>query len=87
MFIRNLPLDKLSEKMKSFLAKLASCSFGIYLCHMLVMYYEGGILKHVFGTPTISWVYRFLCPFLTYALCVGIVLILKKIPFVRRIVP
>ena len=86
VFVKNLPLDKISERAKTVLAKLASCSFGIYLCHILVMYYEGGILKRI-GVPTASWIYRFLCPFLTYALCVGLVLILKKIPFVRRIVP
>lgn len=87
VFVKNLPLDRLTERIKAILAKLASCSFGIYLCHILIMHYEGGILRHVFGIPTISWVYRFLCPFLTYALCVGLVLLLKKIPILRRIVP
>ena len=87
VFIKNLPFQNLPGHTKSILAKLAGCSFGIYLCHMLVMHYESSILKHALGLPTISWIWRFLCPLLTYALCVGIVLLLKKIPVVRKIVP
>lgn len=86
VFIKTLPVDKISDKTKTILAKLASCSFGIYLCHILVMHYEAGVLRRI-GLPTASWAWRFFCPLLTYTLCVGLVLLLKKIPILRRIVP
>ena len=84
-FIRNARLD-FSGKIQNLLAKMASCSFGIYLIHYLVMRLEGVVFGPV-GINSKTWVWRFLFPFLTYAICVGIVLLLKKIPFLRRIVP
>ena len=86
VFFKNLRL-KLSPRASGALKTLAGCSFGIFLCHILIMHYESAIIRHAFGLQTSSWIYRLLCPFLTYALCVGLVLILKKIPFLRRIVP
>lgn len=87
VFIKNLPLDKLSARVKKTCSLLAGCSFGIYLSHILVMHYELLLFSSLFGMDSKSWIYRFLCPFLTYAISVLIVLLLKKIPFIRRIVP
>lgn len=60
---------------------ISSCSFGIYLIHRIVMYYETSL----FGISTKSHMWRFVCIPLTYLLSLGIVLILKKIPVVRRV--
>lgn len=86
VFVKNMSLEKLSERMKNVLAKLASCSFGVYLSHMLILHYESGILSQA-GISTSSAIYRFICPLLTYVACIGLILVLKKIPLIRKIVP
>lgn len=86
-FIRNIKIKIFNNPRPQFLLRLlASCSFGVYLCHYLILRAEGFFLRKI-GISDVSWVYRFICPFLTYALCVLLVLVLKKIPFLRRIVP
>lgn len=82
VFVKNLKL-KLSDKAQKILHTLAGCSFGIYLMHIPIMQLEGKL----FGLTSKTIIWRFLFPFLTYTICVGIVLLLKKIPFLRRIVP
>ena len=74
---------KLSGKAQKILHRLAGCSFGIYLIHIPILQIE----QRAFGITSKNAIYRFLCPFLTYAICVCIVLILKKIPLLRKIVP
>ena len=82
VFAKNLKL-KLSGKCQDVLRTLSGCSFGVYLIHIPIMLLE----RQIFQIAPKSIIYRFLFPFLTYAICVGIVLLLKKIPFLRRIVP
>lgn len=60
---------------------ISSCSFGIYLMHRVVMYYERSWL----GLSTKSHWWRIACIPLTYLISLGIVLILKKIPVVRKL--
>ena len=81
VFVKNIKV-KFSERAKKALHTLSGCSFGVYLIHMPLLQLESRFLS-----PSKSIVFRFLFPFLTYAICVGIVLLLKKIPFLRRIVP
>lgn len=84
VFVKDLKLDeRLSDKSKRVLATLSSCSFGIYLMHEIIMHYEIG----VFDLNVNSWVYRTLFIFVTYSISVLAVLIMKKIPVLRRIVP
>ena len=76
-----------SKKLSGLLSKLAGCSFGIYLSHFIVMWYMEWLLRNIAHFSTKSFAYRFLFPFVTYALCLGLVLLVKKIPLIRRIVP
>jgi len=85
VFIKNIKWDKLikSEKVKSILAKIAGCSFGIYLIHKIIMHYE----QRLIGISEYSLVWRLGAPIVTYIVSLAIVYILKKIPVLKRIVP
>lgn len=60
---------------------ISSCSFGVYLIHRIVMYYESSLL----GISTKSHWWRIVCIPLTYIISLGIVLILKKIPVIKKL--
>ncbi|MBR3414991.1 acyltransferase [Candidatus Saccharibacteria bacterium] len=62
---------------------LAKCSFGIYLIHKIIIYYE---LK-LTGMSQFSWQWRVLMVFCTYTISLAIIYILKKIPLARKTVP
>lgn len=85
IFIKNINWDKFikKEKYKNILAKIAGCSFGVYLIHMIVMYYE----KTLFNIDVRSILWRTVGAILTYVISVLIVLFLKKVPIFRKIVP
>lgn len=84
LLIKNCrPLQHLSDRTKNLLAEVASCSFGIYLCHMLVMRFE----LSLFGINSSSWLWRSFGIIVVYSSSLALVLIIKKIPFLRRIVP
>jgi len=68
--------------LKRKLPAIASCSFGVYLIHYLVMYYEKLIL-HI-GDNYAVW--RIPCIFLTYFICLAIVSGLRKIPVLKYLV-
>ena len=87
LFIKNIFATVRSKKLAGLLTKLASCSFGIYLSHFFIMWHMEWFLRNVIHFSTGSFAYRFLFPFVTYALCLGLVLLVKKIPLVKRIVP
>lgn len=71
------------NKFSFFIAKISSCSLGIYLIHWIVMEYELSIFKI---TPdNVYW--RFLGTFLTYTICLCFVLTIKRIPYLRSIFP
>lgn len=62
-------------------SKLAGCSFGVYLIHMIILRLLGKII------PQNCWEWRLLVPFLIYIICLVIVLAVKKIPIVKWIFP
>lgn len=82
-FIKNINWDKILKKeaAKNTISKIASCSFGVYLIHKIVMYYEINLL----GIQ--GYKLYILGPILTYAIALVITYILKKIPLVNKIVP
>ena len=83
-FVRNTRMKRIcGSKIEKGLSALASCSFGIYLLHSIIMESEKSILP----INRQSFIWRFICPFLTYGICVAVVLLLKKIPLLKRIVP
>ena len=85
LFVKNLRLDDKinSEKIKNIISKISSCSFGIYLIHLIVRFY----ICKVFNINILSWEWRALGFILVYIVSLGIVYLLKKIPIVRKIVP
>ena len=86
LWIKNLHLEeKLAnkEKVKYGIMQIASCSFGIYLIHKIVIYYE----QAIFPINVMSWQWRTIGIITTYLISLGIVFLLKKIPVCKRVVP
>ena len=71
----------LPEKLICALPKISSCSFGIYLIHRIVMYYEGAILN----MNTSGHVWRIIFIPITYLVSLLVVFFLKKIPGLGKI--
>lgn len=65
------------------ISTISRCSFGVYLIHKIVMYYE--IL--LFDIKTTAWQWRTFGVLSTYLISLLIVYIIKKIPILRKIVP
>ena len=85
IFINNINFKFISnnEKMVNIISKIASCSFGIYLLHQIVMYYEITLLN----VDIHSWSWRTVGIVTTYLISLAIVYILKKIPILKKVVP
>lgn len=85
VFIKQVDWPRLlsNTKGKQAIRRLSSCSFGIYLIHMIVFYY-GLALTHLDGS---SLIWRTLGPLVAYLVCLAIVLVGKSIPLVRRLFP
>lgn len=85
VFIKNINFDfvEKNQKIANLLAQISGCSFGIYLIHKIVMYYEISI----FSINEYGWQWRTIGIITTYLISLTIVYILKKIPIVKRIVP
>ena len=77
ILVRQIPWERLfSPRFRRILSQVAACSFGIYLIHSLVMYYEQKFL----GLSYTSRKWRILCVPLTYLLSLGITFCIRKIP-------
>lgn len=74
---------KKNKKVANILKEVSSCSFGIYLIHRIIMYYQISLLD--IKVSTIKW--RTLGIISTYIISLVIVYILKKIPVLKRLVP
>lgn len=72
---------KISEKSTNILKLLSSCSLSVYLIHKLFFSVLSKLL-----TP-FSVTYRTLGVALVYCACIAISLLMKRIPFVRRLFP
>lgn len=85
VFVKHLNLSKIEEndKIVKVVQKISSCSFGIYLIHRIVMFYE---LKFLDISES-SWQWRVLGAISTYIIGLSIVYIMKKIPIIKKIVP
>ena len=79
------PWDKLENtpKIRRIVTTLAGTGFGVYLMHMIVFH----ILQDATGLSMESGWWRLVMPFVIYGICVVLVLILKKIPVLKYIVP
>lgn len=72
-----------SARAKGALARIAGCSFGIYLMHKVAFWY----VIQLTGLNGGDWEFRVLAPLACYALCLALTLGLKRIPVLRRAVP
>lgn len=80
---KNVRWDKwLPEWFKKRISIISSCSFGIFLLHKIVMYYE----RSGFRLSAKSHLWRFAFVPVTYLVSLCIVFVLKKIPIVRKII-
>lgn len=79
------PWDKLENtpKIRRIVTTLTGTGFGVYLMHMIVF----RILQDATGLSMESGWWRLVMPFVIYGICVVLVLILKKIPVLKYIVP
>ena len=68
------------------LAKLSSCSLGIYLIHSVVMRYELQLLAPL-GITERRVIWRTALIAMTYLVSLGAVSLLKRVPGLRRLVP
>lgn len=65
------------------LTTISSCSFGIYLIHIVVQYYERSLTN---WTPD-RLIYRTVGCFITYGVALAIIFIAKKIPIIKKLIP
>lgn len=68
---------------RQLITKLSSCSFGVYLIHMIVFWY--GLLLTGLNGGDLIW--RTAGPIVAYVVCIFIVTLFKRIPFIRRLLP
>lgn len=86
VFAKNVEWEKIINKLhikQNIIAKISSCSFGIYLIHMLVK----SRLTNMFGLNVYSIWYRTIGAVVVYLTCLIIIYIIKKIPIIKKIVP
>ena len=86
IFIKDLKTNKKIEnnqKLCNIISTIASCSFGIYLIHIFVKYYFARIMN----IPPSSMIHKTLGILVVYLLSLIIIYIMKKIKFLRKIVP
>ena len=85
VFIKNMNFEWIEKRKKlvKTLGVFAGCSFGVYLLHKIVMYYE----VHILGINTLSIWWRTAGFIMTYGISLGIILILKRMPAIKKIVP
>lgn len=77
--------------MNSFVGKivdyLGNYTFGIYMIHWYIMAGVRYGFQHVFSLSSLSIIYRLGAPFIIIGIAVGIIYVMRKIPFVKSIVP
>lgn len=73
-----------TQKRAKAIAKISGASFGVYLMHRVFI--QDVLFVNLGVDQTAIWL-RVIAPFVIWALCVAITLLLKKIPVLRRLVP
>ncbi len=81
VFLKHVDWEKLlPQAVQRIISTLAGYSFGVYLLHKVVMYYEQQLL----GVTLSDIAYKTLWVPVTYGVCVLIIFLLKKIPFLGK---
>lgn len=87
VFFKQIDTNWISDPGARILKKVSACSFGIYLIHKPILDQLVINGDHGLGIPMGSIALRTVGAILIYAVCLIIVLALKRIPFLKRIVP
>ena len=85
LLVKNSKVEELlkgKDKIVNILAKIANCSFGVYLIHLIIKYYEIKLLN----LDIYTWQFRTFGIISTYLISLAIVYVLKKIPIIKKIV-
>lgn len=82
LIIKYLKFNNVKDKLSKIISKISGCSYGVYLIHQMIMYYE----KHLLNINTSSWKWRTIGIVSTYLISLIIILILKKIPVIKKLV-
>ena len=72
-----------SESVQKIISRIAGCSLGVYLIHKQIMQFELDMLH--FQENQLVW--RTAGILLTYVICLSIVLVVKKIPVLKKVFP
>lgn len=83
VFFKNLDTSHF-EPHANAISKLAGCSFGVYLIHKPILDY---LIMDMGGVPMTSILLRTVGVIFLYGICVALVLLLKRLPLLRRFVP
>ena len=83
IIIKDLKIEEINDTAKTIMAKIAQCSFGIYLIHMIV---KACYIK-VFNINTLSWYFRTFGVLGIYIISLVGVMLMKKIQILRKILP
>lgn len=86
IFVKDLNINNKirdNERIQKATSKIAGCSFGIYLIHMIVKYYY----INIFNINTEAWQFRTFGILVIYCICLLIVMVLKKIPIIKKALP
>ena len=83
LFIKNLKVNYKLNKYEKYITSIAGCSFGIYLIHQIIMYYE----INIFNINISSWEWRTIGIITTYLISLLMVFIIKKVPILKKVVP
>lgn len=83
VFAKNAKLESLfkTQRSQNALVKVASCSFGVYLIHMILFWY--GLQLTGLDGGDLLW--RVVGPFVAYIICLCIVWLAKKVPGLRAL--
>lgn len=75
---------RFAAKHEAVVRKISGASFGVYLIHKVVL---DNIVCGVLGVSWSSLALRTLFPLLIYLVCLVVVLVIKRVPLFRKVVP
>lgn len=74
-----------SEYSHKIIQKISSCSFGVYLIHLILLINMQDISFFKYDAHISTW--HFLMPIICYSICVGIVFFVKRVPIIKHLFP
>lgn len=84
-FFRKLPIEKLSSGSKFLIFTVSKCTLGIYLLHVFVLEHLSSTF-HIRTTSFQPWLSVPLISLLVFGICLLVVCLLKKIPYIGNLI-